>query len=295
MLCEETINEKLSSIREAVNELISTALDNQTHPQDVLLVINHSFYNEEIAENISNKHNLSEFSFGPADIGKSEETHQKFIAWYFNYHQVKHDDFLKQQKDSQELKDLENLSINIEKTIYLKFWEADMILKYLYQLSSLTQGKKYDWYLKIPTYSRDGSKQDLIRLEIRDKLKNICSKFYSLIKETYSPQLRNAIAHSQYSIWNRIIKYLNYSENPKAYCRIKTLKFEEWANYFHNTILIYYALKDGFDTVKEMYYQKTLENGFLEIRITTKENKELFSKIYLRNGYRSWTTHDRRK
>lgn len=295
MLSESLIETRIHAVRAAIDELISTALNNQTHPQDVLLVINHSFFNEEIPESFRKENNLSEFAFGPADIGKSEETHNEFIAWYFNNHQVKQDEFLKQQKDSQELKDLENLSINIEKSIYLKFWEADMILKYFYQLSLLAQGINYDWYLKIPTYSREGSKQDLIRLEIRDKLKSICPKFYSLIKETYSPQLRNAIAHSQYSVWNRIIKYLNYSENPKAYCSIRTLKFEEWANYFHNTVLIYYALKDGFDTVKEMYYQKTLENGFLETRITTIENKELFSKIYLRNGYRSWTTHDRRK
>lgn len=295
MLSENLIETNIHIVRAAIDELISTALNNQTHPQDVLLVINHSFFNEEIPESFRKENNLSEFAFGPADIGKSEETHNEFIAWYFNNHQVTQDEFLKQQKDSQELKDLENLSINIEKSIYLKFWEADMILKYFYQLSLLAQGINYDWYLKIPTYSREGSKQDLIRIEIRDKLKDICPKFYSLVKETYSPQLRNAIAHSQYSIWNRIIKYLNYSENPKAYCSIRTLKFEEWANYFHNTVLIYYALKDGFDTVKEMYYQKTLENGFLETRITTKENKELFSKIYLRNGYRSWTTYDGRK
>jgi len=295
MLSESLVETRIHIVRAAIDELISTALNNQTHPQDVLLVINHSFYNEETPVSSRKEHNLSEFAFGPADIGKSEETHNEFIAWYFNNHQVNQDEFLKQLKDSQELKDLENLSINIEKSIYLKFWEADMILKYFYQLSLLAQGKKYDWYLKIPTYSREGSKQDLIRTEIRDKLENICPNFYSLVKETYSPQLRNAIAHSQYSIWNRIIKYLNYSENPKAYCSIKTLNFEDWANYFHNTVLIYYALKDGFDTVKEMYYQKTIDNGFLETRITTKENKELFSKIYLRNGYRSWTTHDRKK
>lgn len=282
-------------VRAAIDELISTALDKQNHPQDVLLVINHSFNNDAIPKKFRDENNLSEFAFGPADIGRSEETHYEFIAWYFNNHQVNREKFLVEQKKDNELKKLEDLSINIEKAIYLKFWEADMIVKYFYQLSLLCQGLNYDWYFKVPNYSREGSKQDIIRLEIRDKVKNICPKFYNLIKETYSPQLRNAIAHSQYLIGSRNIKYLNYSNNPKAYSGIQTLTFEEWADFFHNTVLIYFALKDGFDTAKEMYYQKTLTNGFLETRITKTEKKELYAKIYLRNGYRDWTTHNRNK
>jgi len=295
MLFEELIKLQIPIVREAIDELISTALDKQNHPQDVLLVINHSFYNDTISENFRKENNLSEFAFGPADIGRSEETHYEFIAWYFNNHQVNKEKFLLEQNKDNELKKLEELSINIEKSIYLKFWEADMIIKYFYQLSLLCQGINYDWYFKVPNFSRDGSKQDIIRLEIRDKLKAICPKFYKLIKETYSPQLRNAIAHSQYLFGNRNIKYLNYSDNPKAYSGIKTLTFDEWSTYFHNTVLIYNALKDGFDTVKEMYYQKTLKNGFLETRMTTKEIKLQFRNIYLREGYRDWTTHDRRK
>lgn len=295
MLFEEIINNKMPIVRAAIDELISTALDKQNHPQDVLLVVNHSFYNDTLPEKFRKENNLSEFAFGPADIGRSEETHYEFIAWYFNNHQVNREKFLVEQKKDNELKKLEDLSINIEKTIYLKFWEADMIVKYFYQLSLLCQGLNYDWYFKVPNYSREGSKQDIIRLEIRDKVKTICPKFYNLIKETYSPQLRNAIAHSQYLIGSRNIKYLNYSNNPKAYSGIQTLTFEEWADFFHNTVLIYFALKDGFDTVKEMYYQKTLTNCFLETRITKTEKKELFSKIYLRNGYRDWTTHNRNK
>jgi hypothetical protein len=293
MLFEEKINERLPIVREAVDELIITALDRQNHPQDVLLVITHSFYNDSISEKLHNEHNLSEFAFGPADIGRSEETHYEFIAWYFNNHQVNREKFLSEQKTDSELRELEDLSINIEKIIYLKFWEADMIIKYFYQLSLLCQGKNYDWYFKVPNYSREGSKQDIIRIEIRDKLKTICPKFFNLIKETYSPQLRNAIAHSQYLIGSRNIKYLNFSNKPKAYSGIQTLTFEEWGDFFHNTVLVYFALKNGFDTVKEMYYQKTMTNGFLETRITKTEKKELYSKIFLRNGYRDWTTYNR--
>jgi hypothetical protein len=293
MLFEEIINNTMPIVREAIDELISTALDKQNHPQDVLLIITHSFNIDNYPKKLLDEHNLSEFAFGPADIGRSEETHYEFITWYVDNYQVNREKFLVEQKKNNELKKLEDLSINIEKTIYLKFWEADMIVKYFYQLSLLCQGLNYDWYFKVPNYSREGSKQDIIRLEIRDKVKTICPKFYNLIKETYSPQLRNAIAHSQYLIGSRNIKYLNYSDNPKAYSKIKTLTFDEWANYFHNTVLIYNSIKERFDKVKEMYYQKTLENGFLETRITKTEKRVLFRKIYLRYGYRDWTTHNR--
>lgn len=295
MLFEETLNKKFPYVREAIDELISTAFNNQTHQQDVLLIINHSFYNDTISKKFLDTHNLSEFASGPADIGRSEETNYEFIAWYFNNHQLNRAKFIEEQKKDNELKKLEELSINIEKTIYLKFWEADMIIKYLYQLSLLCRGLNYDWYFKVPNYSREGSKQDIIRIEIRDKLKNICPKFYNLIKETYSSQLRNAIAHSQYSIWNRNIKYLNYSKNQKNYAEINTLTFDEWAEYFHNTILIYKLLKEGLATAKDMYYNMTLEKGSLDTRITRIEKKEMYIKLYLRNGYHEWTSHNRNK
>jgi len=130
MLFEELINKKLPIVREAIDELISTALDNQSHPQDVLLVIIHSFYNNKIPKEFRAEYNLSEFSFGPADIGRSEETHYDFIAWYFNNHRVNRENFLEELQKDKELKRLEDLSINFEKSIYLKFWEADMIIKY---------------------------------------------------------------------------------------------------------------------------------------------------------------------
>ncbi len=290
MLFEEIINQKLPIVREAIDELIKTALDNQTHPQDVLLVITHSFHLGNFPKSFLNENNLSEFAFGPANIGLSEYTHYELITWYFNNYQVIKEKFLEEQKNNNELKQLENISINIEKSIYLKFWEADMVIKYFYQLSRICQGLHYDWYFEVPGYSRDGSKKDVIRLEIRDKLKSICPKFYALLKETYSAQLRNAIAHSQYFLFNKNIKYLNYIENPKAYSAIKILTFDEWAIYFHNTVLMYNALKDGFDTVKEMYYQKTLANKFLETRVITNEQKQQFRKVFLRNGHKRWTS-----
>ena len=43
-------------VREAIDELISTALDNQNHLQDFLLAITHSFNNDTIPEKFRNEH-----------------------------------------------------------------------------------------------------------------------------------------------------------------------------------------------------------------------------------------------
>jgi len=277
MLFEELIEARELIVKTACDELINTAFAKQTHPQDVWLVINHSFYDN------------TQFAFGPNDIGYSEDTHNNFIAWYVETCQANKVNFIEEQKKNTELKELAELSVNIEKSIYLKIWEADMIIKYLYQLSLLCQGINYDWYFNVPTYSRDGSKQDIIRLEIRDKLKPICPKFYNLLKDTYVPQLRNAIAHSQYSFDDRIIKYLNYSDNPKAHSGISTLTFDEWSIYFLNTILLYKSVRERFEIEMEIYCQKALSNKSLEMRITKMIKEELFPKVCLRNG--KWITH----
>lgn len=290
MLFEEEISARLPIIREAIDELISNALNYQTHPQDVLLVITHSFYNKWLPTSIQKEYNLSEFAFGPIDFGRSEETHYEFISWYFNNHQVNRENFLKEQKANSEIEQIEKLSINIEKTIYLKIWEADMVIKYFYQLSLLAQRKNYDWYFEIPINPRDGSKQEIIREHIINMLKTICPNFSTILRETYVPQLRNAIAHSQFLFGNRNIKYLNYSDNLKAHTNINTLTFDQWSTYFHNTILLYKTLKEGLGTVKEMYYHKTKENGHIETRITKSDGKEVFSKLYLRNDFMDWTS-----
>jgi len=289
MLFEEIITDRLLIIREAIEELIGTSLKMQTHPQDLLLVINHAFFNYKIPDNFCYQNKVSKFAFGPSDIGRSEDTHLEFISWYFDNHQVNKEIYLTVRKNNLELTKLEERSINIEKAIYLKFWEAEMIIKYFYQLSLLCQGIHYNWYFKTPSNSREGSKQDVLRSEVKNKLKSICPKFYNLLDITYSPQIRNAIAHSQYYFGSRNIKYLNFSDNPKAHNDIETLTFDQWAMYFHNTVLLYMILKQKFVSVEKTYIDKASEKGFLETRIIRTDEKEIFQKIRLKDKNRGWT------
>jgi hypothetical protein len=77
----------------------------------------------------------------------------------------------------------------------MKFWETDLILRRLSNLSNLAQAKPYYWDYSQTVYD---ARRNLIKDEIQKPLEFICPLFYKLIDEIYSNQIRNAVAHSQY-------------------------------------------------------------------------------------------------
>ena len=289
MIFNKKLEERHPLITEAITELFDAAFKNQTHPQDLLLILEHGFYEKKYDGVVFNKGmKFSPFVIGPEKIGYALQTNFEFYHWYRSSHIIDENEFSK-KKTEPEIQELEKITIHLEKMIYLKFWESDMILKELYQLAQLAMGRPYDWYLNIPTHSREGSKQELIREEIRDKLESVCPKFYSLLKENYKSQLRNAIAHSQYGFMGRTIQYLNFSKDKDAYSPISHLTFEDWGNYFHDTLLLYNALISGLNKYRDYYHQKTLDNkNTIEIRITKKDNSQQLKELGVRKGFKAW-------
>lgn len=171
-----------------------------------------------------------------------------------------------------------------------------MIIKKMKQLVNLANNKKYDFFLNIPIHNREGSKQKIIRKQIRDEIKDLCPGFYDIVKETYLTQIRNAIAHSQYYISERNIVYLNYSSDNKAHCPIKSLSFKDWAYYIHNTLLIYNELIRNIKKIKEKYYKKTRDQGYIEVRIINENGFKKYKKLSLRNDdMREWVWYDNPK
>jgi hypothetical protein len=289
MIFKETMQKQEPFVKEAIEDLFKKAADNQTHTQDILLIIEHGFYYPILAKpDIYETHKLSPYVIGQATIGHSERTQYEFYNWYRQSHKLDLNVFLENLRNDKNLEEAERNSIEIEKSIYLKFWESDMILKYFHQLVNSANGNSYDWHLTIPSEPREGSKHELIRKKIRDLAKDICPKFYQLIKETYLTQLRNAIAHSQYYFAGRRIGYNNYSEDPQAHCPLRSLSFDEWSIYFHNTLLTYNELIGNLNKWRDYYYQKTIEKGSIEIRITKSNSEILIKELGLRNGFKSW-------
>lgn len=293
MLYQETLKNFKKRVREAIEELFQCAFDNQTHPQDLLLIDQHGFVSEMLAKpEVREHHNLSPYVLGPGHIGHSDITHYKFIDWYRQNHTFVKEEYEKEKSTNSDFEEAENLSLHIELLIYLKFWEADLNLKRLYQLTRLSLGENYDWHFELPKDPREGSRHEVIRLEIRDSVKDICPKFYQLVKDIYIPQLRNAIAHSQFSILGKHIELLNYSENPKAHCPLKGINFDEWEEIFHKTILFHNELIRSFQLCVDKYIQISKENdNKIEIRITKEDGSEEFADIGKVKDRDEWIWH----
>lgn len=264
MLYINKLEAQQPGVREAVEELFNKAFEKQTHHQDLLLVLQHGYL-------LNNTPVI-----GIGEVGLSKDTQYEFYDWYRKSFIVDYDDFMEKTKESDEYKEAERLSIQIEKIVYLKFWESDMILKTLKQLVSLANGKKYDWYLKIPTNPREGNKSEVIIKEIQNAAQNVCPKYNDLLKNTYSRELRNAIAHSQYFIYDRMIGYLN--------CKRKGLSFDDWGSYIGNTILLQNELIRSQSIWTDFYMEKTLKNGHLDVRVNKIENKSIQGNLKMRDG-----------
>jgi hypothetical protein len=221
-----------------------------------------------------------------------------------------HDDYVKQfvmDKWDKEISDrniaiikIEETTIQLEMLIYLKFWEADMIIKKLYQFVRILQGQDYDWYFKIDNSSRGnvnstGKRQDIIRSKIREPLKNISPILYNIIKETYKTQIRNSIAHSNYSFLNRVIGLNNYIEKDPA-SQLKRISFDEWINIFHNTLVLHNEYINMNNTINKHYGKIAMENNMLvPVLITEKDGKQYEMLLEYRDTYKDWNYKQKSK
>lgn len=288
MIFIDLIQELKDTVTEAVEELFKAAWTNQSHPQDMLLVDQHGFYNEMLA-------NLQEnpYVIGPDEIGFGEHTFYKFIDWYRRSHQIDKAEFEEQVAKDEDTRNQEVLTIQLEQSIYLRFWEADSLLKKYSQLSALASRKPYDWRLEIPIHSRQGSKNDVIRKQIRDRVKHTCPLFYELVKSNYVSQVRNAIAHSQFYIMERSISFLNYSEDPAGHAPLKKMSFDEWYRTFHTMLLLHNETIHAFSQYRYRYKIKTLENGNrVSIRITSPDASESFADLGILYDRDQWVWHN---
>ena len=179
------LQEPVSTVSTAVEELFNAAYAHQTHPQDLLLVHQHGFFFPAKAEPPgSGPGRMSPYMIGPSDIGYARETFNEFVDWFRRSHMLDKSSWEDQVAQDMEKQKQERLTIQVEQGLYLRFWEDDWPLKGYHQLSSLAVGRPYDWHLKIPSYARGGSKHEFIRKNIRDRIERVCPTFYTLIKKT---------------------------------------------------------------------------------------------------------------
>ena len=284
------------------DRLFKIALNSQNHPSDLLLLNVNGFYDKKILDwnkNYSKK--LNPHLVGPNIEGFSEKTHYSFIHKYrtTNIIQTPFAQFLedvkydtKKQKEIEELIEIEETTIQLEMLIYLKFWEADMIIKKLYQFARILNGEPYDWYFKIAESTRDknntGTRQDIIRLKIRNKIENNSTDVYNLIKNTYKTQIRNSIAHSNYSMIGRSINLNNYIKDD-PHSQINSISFDDWIEIFHNTLTLHNQYIKLNNRINDFYGEIALKNNnIVPILITEKDGKQYELPLEYRKEYKDW-------
>jgi len=305
MIFKDKLNEKGKIIQPEMKKLLNLALKNQFHNGDLLLLYINGFFEESV--HIGNQHSEKKYNphvIGPGSEGHSEITHYQFIDNYrtTHIHPMTHADYIKQfviekwdkeiSERNNELTETEETTIQIEMLIYLKFWEADLIIKKLFQFVRMLNHESYDWYFKISESSRDkdglGTRQDIIRNKIRERLKPFSPVIYGIINETYKTQIRNSIAHSNYSFQGRYIHPNNYiKEDPAS--QLKSLSFDNWIDIFHNTLVLHNELIKMCEDINDYYANiAKQQNNQVEILITEKYGKQYSKIVEYREQYRDW-------
>ncbi|MCD9015705.1 hypothetical protein [Parachryseolinea silvisoli] len=298
--------DKLVIVEKALNpeihRLFTEALKTQSHESDLFLLHLNGSFNKDTAQwNAREIRKRDAHVIGPGHEGHSEQAHYSFIDKYrrMNIAKMSLPEYLKLHEYSpernaeiDELVDIEETTIQLEMLIYLKFWEADLIIKKLYQFVRLLNGEHYDWYFRVQESSRDadatGSRQDIIRLKIRDRLKKISPTIYQMIKDTYKTQLRNSIAHSNYSFLSRYIHPNNFVKEDLA-AQLKAVSFDEWIDIFHNTISLHNQYINLDNMIHEHYREIARKNNNeVPVRVTdSKGNQYLLTVIY-REEWDDW-------
>lgn len=253
MLKQENIEKYDSQVRLAIDELWMMASKNQKSENDLVLIIANGSKNNYSAE-ILRRHKTTNYQIG------HDLVHFRYITFY---------DFIDQYKkvfDEEEYGGYENKTLWDETMVqmqllsYLKFWETDLILKRLYNLSLLAQGKEYLWDIQQKELN---DRRRLVKDEIQEPIKDICPKFYDFIDNVYSRQLRNAIAHSQYYIMHSTIHLTNRDESK--FYKLNSISFVRWEEIFTKIILMHNYLIDNFNRYSSYYADKVQNkhNGLL--------------------------------
>ena len=117
-----------------------------------------------------------------------DETRTQFYLHYLNRN-YKRDGFAYEGESGID-------DLNIELMIYCHLWDSSYFMKALWRLASIVSGNGYVWEAEIPWLK----KEEFMTNNIIKPLKSAGLKFGELVEECYDAGLRNAFAHSLYTI-----------------------------------------------------------------------------------------------
>ena len=136
-----------------------------------------------------------------------------------------------------------DLTLTFELLLYMQMWGEKSFLKKLRRLSTLCEGKGYEWEVDVP----ETGMHNFIgpcRTAFEDNKLDI-AKF---IQESYLSQIRNAAAHNEYYFTSDRIVFTNFKNEPHE---IGYETFDDWTLRFVKTFLLYYHLSKEFENQKK--------------------------------------------
>jgi hypothetical protein len=271
MLIGDELYKSAATIEKAVIEMLVEVWNNQTHPQDLLLIQINGNYNTK----------LSHQPLVGADLISHANTSQyQYIDWYrkqqFN---GTLEQYLKHVAISEQNALEEYHSVHHELLVYQKFWELDRLQKILYQLSRLIRGEVYDWHKKIDAKAKKSIESSL------KHFKKPARMFYDLCINNYKSSRRNSIAHSTFFFAKRSIVFLN-EEGDIA----EKLPFEEWRKIIETTLHLHNQIFGRLDSIQNDKRDEAKKNGdFLPVRVIDVNGQSLLADVSPHNNRWVWT------
>lgn len=133
--------------------------------------------------------------------------------------------------------------LTMELMVYCHIWESKPFLKQLRRFALLASEKIYQWETTVP----DMSKHEFIRNDVRNSLKDCDLKIADVISKGFHTSLRNAFAHSEYSIEEQEKTIHLYTYTGKSW-DIPSIKFDDWTkNFLYSAFLSYHFLNEKKD------------------------------------------------
>ncbi len=301
MLFNELLLEKHKLMSPWFDKLFDRVIKNQTHESDLLLVMENALLTTE-PDYDDNGAIKNFFSIGPDMEGHCEHTNYDFITRYVNdAPNVDHKAYLDFMKyDSQkveqinELESGEAITVQTEMLIYLKIWEGETFLKKWYQLSRLAAKEDYDWHFSIRS-KQTGPYGSMARYQvnaaIKENLLSVVPELHDIWIKTQIPQIRNAIAHSQYAILGRQIMFNNFEKDREG--SLGGMSFNDWIELFHTTLVIFNLINRFFRKTRDYYYDKSLPLKESEIRINRRhpDVNQIFHEVHTREFFKDWSPY----
>lgn len=165
--------------------------------------------------------------------------------------------------------------LSIEMMIYSHLWDSDYHLKLLHRISSILSGKEYEWNVKIP----ETGMHKWIHNDIINPLKANGYKLGDLIAKGYKSSIRNAFAHSNYSIYTeRRTIHIRPSSSPW-----EIISFDEFQNCFLYSSILMNVLHNS---IESLFQEITLTAGALTDPFFTQDNVkvQVFSETKMADG-----------